>query len=188
MEKIIVEMIFFVWKCAYMMLPSVFSNMAPVLFRKIRFLDCPLDFGRKFRGKPLFGSHKTFRGFFFGTLLAILVSYVQRVVYSSVPFFARSSLIDYTQYNFVLLGFLLGFGALLGDLIKSFFKRRFGIRPGKRWFPWDQIDFMIGGLLLLSFIYVPPWQAILALLIVTPALHVFFKHLGYYLKINKAKW
>ena len=32
------------------------------------------------------------------------------------------SLIDYSDFS-LLLGFLLGFGAILGDLVKSYFKR-----------------------------------------------------------------
>jgi len=47
--------------------------------------------------------------------------------------------------------FSICFGALLGDIVESFFKRRKGIERGKDWIPFDQLDFIIG-VLFLSFI------------------------------------
>jgi len=38
----------------------------------------------------------------------------------------------------------MGAGALVGDLIKSFFKRKLKIDEGNAWFPFDQIDWIIG--------------------------------------------
>jgi len=59
--------------------------------------------------------------------------------------FAEISLVDYS--NWLLFGFLMGFGALLGDMTKSFFKRRLGYAPGKPFIPFDQLDFVVGALL-----------------------------------------
>jgi hypothetical protein len=36
----------------------------------------------------------------------------------------------------------------VADAVESFFKRQRGIPPGQRWFPCDQIDYIIGGCLL----------------------------------------
>jgi len=36
-------------------------------------------------------------------------------------------------------------GALLGDLIESIIKRKRGLARGARWWPWDQLDAVIGG-------------------------------------------
>ena len=47
--------------------------------------------------------------------------------------------------------FSLCFGALTGDVTKSFFKRRIGKNRGEDWILFDQIDF-IGGALLFSFL------------------------------------
>ncbi len=41
---------------------------------------------------------------------------------------------------------------MTGDAVKSFFKRRAGVPPGGRWIPADEIDFIIGAMLLGS-----PW-------------------------------
>ena len=46
----------------------------------------------------------------------------------------------------LLIGTLFGVGAVLGDHVKSFYKRRRGIRPGEPWWPFDQIDFAVGAL------------------------------------------
>ncbi|KAA0006124.1 MAG: CDP-archaeol synthase, partial [Thermoplasmata archaeon] len=40
------------------------------------------------------------------------------------------------------------FGALLGDIVESFFKRRVGKERGEDWIPFDQVDFLIGALIL----------------------------------------
>jgi CDP-2,3-bis-(O-geranylgeranyl)-sn-glycerol synthase len=187
-EKIIVEFLVFFWKCAYLMLPAGLSNMVPVFFRRINFLNYRVDFGKSWRGRPLFGTNKTLRGLFFGTLSSILLVGLQTLLYLNYGYFRSISFIDYSQHSFILIGFLLGFGALFGDLVESFFKRRFRIKPGKRWFPWDQLDFLIGSLIFLSFTYIPSWQALVLIIIAGPILHVTFKHLGYYLRINKEKW
>jgi CDP-2,3-bis-(O-geranylgeranyl)-sn-glycerol synthase len=51
----------------------------------------------------------------------------------------------------ILIGFLLGFGALLGDAIGSFLKRRLGIGRGKPAPILDQLDFILVALILVSF-------------------------------------
>jgi len=52
----------------------------------------------------------------------------------------------------ILIGFLLGFGALLGDALGSFLKRRLGIGRGKPAPILDQLDFLIVALILVSFV------------------------------------
>jgi len=170
------------------MLPGIFANMAPVLFRNVEFLDYPIDFNKKWKGKPLFGSHKTYRGFFFGILLSVIVVYVQSMLFHSYVIFRELSFFSYLDINFLLLGFLIGFGALFGDLVKSFFKRRFGVKPGDSWFPWDQLDSLLGALLFISFVYVPSWQVIVFLLIAVPVLHILINHIGYYLHMRETRW
>ena len=108
-------------KSMYLMLPAYFANMAPVIVKKINIFDYPVDFNKKFGKKPLFGKHKTFRGFIFGIVFAITIAYVQFRLAEADSFWSIS-ILDYEKW--LLIGFLMGFGALSGDLIKSFFKRR----------------------------------------------------------------
>jgi CDP-2,3-bis-(O-geranylgeranyl)-sn-glycerol synthase len=178
----------FIIKCLWFILPAGLANMMPVFARKINFLNFPVDFGKTFRGKPIFGQSKTFRGFFFGIIVAILLVFVQSVLYDRYEWFKQISVVPYDQYNFVLLGFLMGFGALFGDLVKSFFKRRVGVEPGAKFVPWDQIDFIVGFLIFTSAVFRPPLAVAIFLLLVMPFFHIGINFLGYYLGINDTKW
>jgi CDP-2,3-bis-(O-geranylgeranyl)-sn-glycerol synthase len=64
------------------------------------------------------------------------------------------ALIDYTAHP-LLPGLLMGLGAGVGDLVKSFFKRRIDIEPGASWPVFDQLDFFIGAYLFVSPISAP---------------------------------
>ena len=174
----------------YLFLPALLANMTPVLVKNIlKPLAKPVDFGRTFRGKRILGDHKTFRGLICGIIAGVLITGLQKVLFVYAPFewLKLLSIIDYEQINFVLLGFLLGFGALFGDMVKSFFKRQFNILPGKPFIPFDQIDFLVGAILFLSIIYIPSWQMIIILLVLGMLLHFLTNIIGYLLKINK-KW
>jgi CDP-diglyceride synthetase len=50
---------------------------------------------------------------------------------------------------------------MTGDAVKSFFKRRLGITPGKSWFPFDQLDFVLGAILFVSIIKFPGLGAVI---------------------------
>jgi CDP-2,3-bis-(O-geranylgeranyl)-sn-glycerol synthase len=156
--------------------------MVPVLCKWLPLLDTPVDFGRTYKKKPLFGSHKTWRGIVTASLMGILVFYLQKELFR-FPFFYDLSLIDYDHFP-LLHGFLLGFGAIMGDLVKSFFKRRRNIPPGKPWWGYDQVDFVIGGFGFSFFLYVPDVIVFVVLLIVSPLLHVLFNYLGYRLGLT----
>ncbi|MBD3312851.1 CDP-archaeol synthase [Candidatus Woesearchaeota archaeon] len=175
----------------YFMLPAYAANMAPVLFKStFKPLAKPIAPKIKLRGKSLFGAHKTFRGLLVAGIAGILVFLLQEWLYN-LPLFQSISLFDYDsmfQAYSVLPGFLLGFGAIFGDLIESAVKRQLDIKPGAKFMPWDQIDFVIGSLIFLAVLYVPSWQVVLIILVLTPALHIAANHLGYYLKLKKVKW
>jgi CDP-2,3-bis-(O-geranylgeranyl)-sn-glycerol synthase len=169
-----------IWDAFYLFMPAYFANMAPVIFRKVRFMDAPMDLGKKWNGKPIFGSHKTFRGLFFGILLAMIIAYVQ------FRFPLGSPLLDYSLWP--AIGILMGFGAILGDSVESFFKRRVGIKPGKPWVPFDQIDFTLGALIMISFLEFPGWKVAAASIVLSFILHVTVNHIGAFLKIRKNPW
>lgn len=131
-------------------LPAGLANASPVFANKIPLLGTlgmPLDGGKHFRGKRIFGDHKTVRGLSVGTLTGIVTGMLQYALYDSVSFIKDMSIVTYSSIWWaVALGALLGFGALAGDAVKSFFKRQFAVPSGKAWFPFDQIDYIIGGL------------------------------------------
>jgi len=143
-----------VFSVLWFFLPAGLGNLAPILARKIPLLEkytYPIDFKKKFRKKRVFGDHKTMRGLLAGVVAGIVTVYIQVLLYNHFQFFKDISLFDYNRINPFLLGFLSAFGALFGDAMKSFFKRQLGIAEGKSWFPFDQIDYIIGGILFTSF-------------------------------------
>lgn len=128
-------------------LPAMVANMAPVFVAKYKLLESlnySIDGGATFRGKRLFGDHKTVRGFVVGVAIALLTGGMQYFLFQ-YEYVTNISIMSYSSILFVLgVSFLLGFGALVGDAIKSFFKRQFNILPGHSWPVFDQIDFVIG--------------------------------------------
>lgn len=131
-------------------LPAGLGNSAPVFASKIpilKKLSAPLDGGKTFRGKRIFGDHKTVRGLISGTLIGLLVGLAQVMVFNEFEAIRQLvAPVDYSQPWFVVLGAFMGAGALIADAIKSFFKRQVGIASGKTWFPFDQTDYLIGGI------------------------------------------
>lgn len=172
----------------YLFLPAYVANMAPVVATKVNIfprLNIPLDGSNKDTAHPLFGVNKTYRGFVVAILASIGVAFLQLLVrrngagklFTAFP---------YTYENFLLWGLVLGVGALTGDLVKSYLKRRLGIAPGQRWLPWDQLDMVIGGIVFGFLLYRFSWQQVLVLLIVSPLLILIVNWVSYWLKIKKA--
>jgi len=175
----------FLLKCFYLMLPAYFANMAPVMVRRINLFAFPIDDNKKMNNKPILGKNKTFRGFIFGVVFAVAIAYLQFLLYNA-GFFNKISFIDYQ--NWFLFGLLMGFGALTGDLIKSFFKRRLGFEPGAKFVPFDQTDFVVGALLFIMPIFQLTLKIFLVSLLLSFVLHIIVNHLAFYLKIRNEKW
>lgn len=165
----------------YFMLPAYLANLTPALFKNfLKNWNTPLDFNKKLHGKPILGINKTIKGTIIGISFAILTAYLQYKLHPNAL-----SLIDYQ--NWLAIGFLQGFGALFGDALKSFFKRRFGIKPGKSWMPFDQTDYSIGALAFTSIIFFPGWANAILIVIVSAILHILANLVGYVLGIKKTK-
>jgi len=144
----------------WIFLPTAFANAAPVIAHNISFLNkfnAPLDFNKTFRGKRIFGDHKTIRGIIAGAVFGLIVAGVQMFISNIFSWPEQYSAgLDYQSPIILLFGFCIGFGAVAGDAIKSFFKRQMSIPPGKSWVPFDQLDFVIGGIIAsLPFIILP---------------------------------
>ncbi|MFQ5620494.1 MAG: CDP-archaeol synthase [Candidatus Nanoarchaeia archaeon] len=161
--------------------PAYVANMAPVLFRRVPFLDSPVDFGIRVGGVRLLGNHKTWRGLVLGVALGTFVFWLQ------TQYRLQYELFDYGVVS-LWPGFLLSFGALFGDLVKSFFKRRRKIKPGNPWYVVDQIDYVIGALVFSSFIFIPSVQEIAILVVASFFLTVLVNYLGKMLRFRKVAW
>lgn len=86
------------------------------------------------------------------------------------------------------LGLLLGLGAVSGDAVKSFFKRRLGIAPGRPWVPFDQLDFQVGALLLAGHRARLSGTDIALILLLGFAGHLAVNRIAWWLKIKDTKW
>ncbi len=130
-----------VFKIIWLLLPAALANMAPIFARFIfPNWNTPIDFGLKFHKNRIFGDHKTYRGFFAAVMTGFIVFIVQQVLYWKIPWLRFFKIVDYDVTS-PFFGAWLGFCAITGDLIKSFFKRRIQIRPGE---PWITLTFPHG--------------------------------------------
>lgn len=104
-----------------------------------------MDFGLKFSdGRRMLGDGKTLRGFLAGIFAGVLIGAAEGFVLPGTAFGIYGA--SFSAY--VLAGFLLGLGTMLGDLLGSFIKRRQNIAPGKPSLVMDQLLFLVGALVL----------------------------------------
>ena len=163
------------------MLPAYVANMAPVLMKWCcPSLASPIDCNKKLFGKAIFGKNKTWRGLIFGVISGIIISFIQFLIN-----YKPLELISYNDW--LIFGFLMGLGAILGDLLGSMLKRQVGIAPGKKFIPVDQLDFVFGSLLL-SYTFVPSWKLVLTICLISPFLHILTNHIAFFTKIRKEAW
>jgi CDP-2,3-bis-(O-geranylgeranyl)-sn-glycerol synthase len=174
------DVLFAVW----FFLPAGVANMMPIFAARwpgLRQYNQPVDGGRLFRGRRVFGDHKTWRGLIVGVICATLTLWLQQrlLLHNTTLFNDWTSQVDYSHLNVLLLGPLFGLGALLGDMIESFFKRQRGTPPGQGWFPFDQIDYIMGGTLAtLPFVRLRVDQYAL-LIVMWLALHLLASYIGF---------
>lgn len=185
-------MLNWIFACIYFFGPAYFTNAIPPLAKKFKlmeFLNKPVDGGKTLNGKPIFGSHKTWRGIVCGIILGSLVGYILFTIhqinnlslYQNVGF-------DYLKFNGFLFGFIMSLGAVIGDLSFAFIKRRIGLMPGERFMPFDQTNYVIGNFFLFQpFLKLNVWVWI-TVFIATFLLHIIFNRLGFVLNLHKAKW
>lgn len=173
----------------YLFLPAYVANMAPVFVTRWNILPRlarPVDGGRRLNGQELFGPHKTIRGIVVGVLGGVLVAIAQKMFAERSLLGDALALFPYHERSAILWGILMGGGALAGDLAKSFLKRRFGIPPGARWFPWDQLDMIVGALVFGSLLFHFPLSVVITAIIVTPLVGLLVNVGGYMLNLKEA--
>lgn len=149
--------------------PSYVANAAPLLFGGGR----TLDGGRTLAdGQPIFGSHKTIRGVFAGIFAGTLVGLVESIVDSRLLF----------------AGFMIALGAVLGDLLGAFVKRRLKVAPGRAFPILDQLDFVLGSLVLGYYFFQIGILSVILFVVITPPIHLATNYGAYRLGIKKTYW
>ncbi len=172
-----------IFQSLFIFFPAAVANMMPVFVKNVRFLRKPVDFGLKIKGKPIFGENKTWRGLFFGIVGAIAAIYLEYYLVSPENL---GITINFDQDELPIVGALLGLGALGGDLIKSFFKRRKNIPPGTSWWGFDQLDWILGAEIVFYFISGTfNVRFFLFSVVLFGILHLLVNYLGYALKLKE---
>jgi CDP-2,3-bis-(O-geranylgeranyl)-sn-glycerol synthase len=124
-----------VFKAVFFALPTFLANATPLIFGG----GLPMDFRKNwFDKKRILGDNKTIRGFaagfIGGFLLGIFTMWLLNVQIEAG--------LDIPLTN----GFLQGLGAVTGDVVGSFIKRRLKIPSGGSLIIMDQIGFLVFGL------------------------------------------
>jgi len=156
--------VLFVARTIYFFLAAYLANAAPVLCGG----GAPLDGGRTFLDhRPLLGSHKTVRGTLSGIVVGSLTGLIQ---------------------GDPLRGFLLSCGAVGGDLLTSFVKRRLNLKPGAPLPVFDQLGFILGAIALVSLVSPPSREMIITILVATLPIHFLSNLFAFLLKIKEKPW
>ena len=168
----------------YFILPAYFSNGGALAFGGGK----AVDLNRKDKkGNRWIGDGVTWRGAIAGTIIGVLTGAVQGyfnpdIIAAIGPYIITPIIHDINSG--ILIGFLLGFGAILGDALGSFIKRRLGIGRGKRAPLLDQLDFLIVALLLVSFVIQLNWLFIVISIFLTLIIHTLANIIAYLLGIK----
>ncbi|MBI5635377.1 CDP-2,3-bis-(O-geranylgeranyl)-sn-glycerol synthase [Candidatus Micrarchaeota archaeon] len=158
-------------------LPAYFSNSTPVVLGGGK----PLDLGKTlWDGRRVFGASKTIRGL----LSALVVGTFVSIPLSLFPQF----LPGFSLEQKITVAFLVSLGAMIGDLIGSFSKRRLGFGEGESFIVTDQLLFLAVALLLSSTYVKIGLYDIVALVVVTFVLHVLFNQIAHRLGLKKVPW
>lgn len=188
------------WLIIFFLIPAYVANMMPIIFMRSDFLSeakLPVDAGKKLFGRRLFGRSKTWRGILLGAIGGAFISIglLLLLIFLGASNYGRNWE-DLLLYFFS--GGIIGFGAMIGDLLKSFFKRRVGIDSGKPWPIFDQIDFVIGAWFFwLPFLFLtnikdiqslPILEFIVISILVTLPVHFFSNVLAYKVGLKKVWW
>ncbi|MFB6267572.1 MAG: CDP-2,3-bis-(O-geranylgeranyl)-sn-glycerol synthase [Halodesulfurarchaeum sp.] len=168
------------------MLPAYIPNNVAVLAGGGR----PIDGGLTWRGARVLGDGKTWRGTAIGIAAGVLLAVVLNATHPRVVALTGVILPTFSPDAMVALPT----GALLGDIIASFLKRRTGRRRGAAFPVVDQLDFVVLALGLTA-VADPAWfgrvftlPVLAVVLLLTPALHVGTNALAYVLGLKDEPW
>ncbi|MFW9955398.1 MAG: CDP-2,3-bis-(O-geranylgeranyl)-sn-glycerol synthase [Candidatus Thorarchaeota archaeon] len=171
-------------------LPAWIANATPVILGGGR----PIDNGRFFRdGRRIFGDGKTIRGFiagvFFGTLTGVGQSLAAPYLEPLLELYVEvTPSMQHVLYMSIPAAVFLSVGALLGDLIGSFLKRRIGIQSGNPSPVLDQLGFILLGLILASPFIQPEGVYVGILVITTLGIHWLSNAIGHLVGIKDHPW
>ncbi|MFX0001513.1 MAG: CDP-2,3-bis-(O-geranylgeranyl)-sn-glycerol synthase [Candidatus Hodarchaeota archaeon] len=202
-----------------LIVPAYISNASMVITGGGK----PIDGGRTLRdGRRILGDHKTWNGLKGPLYIGIPISFCIFLLFNFLWVPIRALIIDasaqgqYLLYNdirifkYYFLGgefpanflvliiriILASYGAVVGDLIGSFLKRRIDIKSGAPFWIVDQLDFAlvallfvsIPGFLLPNLFLLPDIFIIIFLIILTPAVSIIANTVAYIIGLKNVPW
>lgn len=187
---------FIIFLSVYYIIPAYVGNGFAVVTGGGR----PIDLGRKFTDKRrILGDGKTIRGFIGGLMIGFSAGLLQLAIANPLNELMQSLIIQY-QLGIdatvvermispsILRVFLISLGALLGDLLGSFIKRRMDLERGKPAPLLDQLDF-VAVALLFGYIVTPlPWAYLVVILVLTPLIHLMANAIAYKAGLKSVPW
>lgn len=171
-------------KALLIIFPAYAANGFPPLARGHR----PIDMKRNWLDKNrIFGDGKTFEGFGFGLFAGFVIGALESYLYPDLNSYAMQYGVKLPLIN-LYIAFLIALGALSGDLIGSFLKRRLRLKRGADVPLLDQWNFIIGAVLFVYwFTDITIWMFLIMLLI-TPIVHRVANIIAHRIKIKKEPW
>jgi len=162
------------------------AGVAHVLWLKsasARRFSQPVDMGRTFRARRVFGTNKMLRGFVVMPPAAALTFAMSGSAREHLPSWLGQGVWPLQPAQFALLGFACGLAFMLAELPNSFVKRQLDIVPGQPpssaplrilFFVIDRCDSVLGVLIVASLLV--PVQALtwVWVLVLGPCLHALF--------------
>jgi CDP-2,3-bis-(O-geranylgeranyl)-sn-glycerol synthase len=176
--------------------PVGVANMAPCVIKG----KTPIDMGKKFvDGHRLLGDGKTIEGLIGGTLIGASAGLLQTLFLFMIG--RENSMLSFGEgFDAILVISLLSFGALFGDALGSFVKRRLNLDRGAKAPLMDQYNLFVGAVLLLlifpasrawfldRFFFDWHWITLVTVLISTFLLHRGINIIAYALGLKKVPW
>jgi CDP-2,3-bis-(O-geranylgeranyl)-sn-glycerol synthase len=171
-------------KALWILLPAYAANGTPPLSKGKK----PIDFNRNFiDGKRIFGDGKTIEGTSLGLATGFLVGALQTFGHPFLNSYAMK-LGFYLPQMSLFIGFLIPLGALVGDMVASFVKRRLGLPRGANVPLLDQWNFVIGSVVFVIWFTEITAFMFLIMLLITPIVHRIANVIAYKIKIKREPW
>ncbi len=192
-EPTTLDILIIISEGVWLIFPAYIANSSAVLFGHGK----PIDFGRRLKdGHRIFGDGKTWYGLIGGTLAGVAFGFGQIL----------GSSIQYPNHhwgygpspNAYIIAVLIPVGALLGDLLGSFIKRRLALNRGESIPFLDIYDLVIGVVIFLllfeffwfyeTFLNGIRIITLITVIVLTPILHRLTNIIGYKLGKKKEPW
>ncbi len=177
--------IYILVEAVWCILPAYAANGLVPVFKK--WCRHPIDGGRVLGKNRLLGDGKSWEGLFIGILFGTIIALVEQFAYPFLPW-DISPVPLFIAHMWLGTGFLLGLGAMVGDSVGSFIKRRIGLERGRPAFLLDQEMFLIFAMLFAALLIPIKYQWFVLLLVLTPTLHWIANLIGYAMHVTRRPW